>query len=202
MINSWFLGGKEGEPKSARCLSCVSGNIYLCQTFYLVVRKFFPLDKNYLLEEAQLQQQDYLLRALVDKVKGSYLELFNPLGIDDAVSARIRSYRSKNLKQLHPFYQNLAAIYRYKFGENQLGFLWDGTDHQEKYKADWALAFEKWTNDFCRRELFIRAVLDLTVFLPENRNAQMAENRMNHFILQHFEVRLHKQRGLVDMKVA
>jgi hypothetical protein len=167
-----------------------------------VVRKFFPLDKNYLLEKAQLEQQESLLTLLINRIKTRYEELYNPLGIPDVLTNKVRSYQPRNLKLLYPFYQNLAAIYRYKFGENQLTFLWDGIDHQEKYKSDWAQAFEKWINEFCKRELFIRAVLDLTVFLPDNRNAQLAENRMNHFILQHFEVRLHKQRGLVDMKVA
>jgi hypothetical protein len=45
-------------------------------------------------------------------------------------------------------------------------------------------------------------VLDLTVFLPENRPSDLAENRMNHFMLQHFEVKFHKSKGLVAMKVA
>lgn len=167
-----------------------------------MVRKFFPLDKNYLLEDAQLQLQDALLNVLMDRVKKRYQEMYNPLGIDDALSARVKSFRSKSLKQLYPLYQNLAAIYRFKFGETQLAILWDGVDHQQKYKDEWAQAFHKWLNEFCEKELFIRAVLDLTVFLPENKNAELAENRMNHFILQHFEVKLHKQRGLVSMKVA
>jgi hypothetical protein len=80
--------------------------------------------------------------------------------------------------------------------------LWDGTDHQEKYKSDWKQFFNNQILLFCRQELFIQAVLDLTVFLPENRPAELAENRMNHFMLQHFEVKFHKSKGLVAMKVA
>jgi len=167
-----------------------------------VVRKFFPLDKNYLLKEAQSEQQDSLLLGLMSEVKRGYQELYNPLGIDDALSSRVMSYKAKNLQQLYPFYENLAAIYRFKFGETQLAFLWDGVDHQEKYRQDWATAFEKWVREFCEKELFIRAVLDMTVFVPDHRNAQLAESRMNHFILQHFEVKIHKQRGLVNQKVA
>jgi hypothetical protein len=163
-----------------------------------VVRKFFPLDKNYLLEEAQIEQQDQLLRWLLDRVKSSYFELFNPLGIDDAISARIKKFRGKDVSGLNNFYQHLAAIYRLKHGETQLTFLWDGIDHREKYRAEWAEVFEGWVHEFCRSELFIRAVLDLTVFLPDNRNAQLVESRMNHFIMQRFEVRMHKQRGLVQ----
>lgn len=167
-----------------------------------LVRKFFPLDKNYLLEEAQLAQQNYLLREMVDKVKVAYARLFNPLGIDDAISARVKAYKSKNIDSLHSFYQTLAAVYRFKFGENQLTFLWDGIDHRDKYRADWEEAFHNWTDEFCHHELFIRAVLDLTVFYADTPHAQMAENRMSHFILQRFDLKMHKQKGLMHIKVA
>jgi len=45
-------------------------------------------------------------------------------------------------------------------------------------------------------------VLDLTVFLPDSRKADLSENRMNHFVLKHFEVKIHKSRGIVQMRVA
>lgn len=167
-----------------------------------MIRKFFPLDKNYLLEEAQLSLQDHLLRLLVKKVKDEYLARHNPLGLMDELSMTIANYKANRLKPLYPFYQNIAAVYRYKFGENQLEFLWDGTDHLEKYQSDWATAFEKWTSKFCEHQQFIYAVLDLTVFLPQNRKAHLAENRMNSFITQFFELKIHKNRGIVEMKVA
>lgn len=149
-----------------------------------------------------MQLQDALLQSLVEKVKKKYAEIFNPLGIDDALSSRVKAYRPRNLQQLYPFYQNLAAIYRYKFGDNQLTILWDGADHPERYKEEWRAAFVQWQDQFCETELFIRAILDMTVFLPDNRNAQLAENRMNHFILQHFGVKFHKARGIVDAKAS
>jgi hypothetical protein len=167
-----------------------------------VVRKFFPLDKNYLLEEAQLQSQEPLLISLIEKVKEEYFQRYNPLRLHDSVSETVEKYQPKNLKPLDTFYQNLAGIYRYRFGENQLTFLWDGDDHIKKYTSDWHSFFHQHIVSFCRHELFVKAVLDLTVFLPENRQAQLAENRMNHFILQHFEVKIHKLRGIVEMKVA
>lgn len=167
-----------------------------------MIRKFFPLDKNYLLEEAQLSLQDTLLTQLIEKVKIHHQQIHNPLGLDDSFSQRLKNYQSKNRKPLYNFYQNLAGVYRYKFGETQLGFVWDGRDHTEKYKEEWTQAFGQWTDDFCRHELFIQAVLDLTVFLPDNRHADLAENRMNHFALKHFDVKIHKSRGIVEMKVA
>jgi hypothetical protein len=167
-----------------------------------LIRKFFPLDKNYLLEEAQLALQDNLLTQLIDTVKIQYELRHNPLGIADSFSLRIHQYVPKNIKPLYTFYQNLAAVYRYKFGNSQLEFVWDGRDHYEKYKIDWTEAFNKWTREFCQQELFINAVLDLSVFLPENRHAHLAESRMNHFILRQFDLKIHKSRGIVEMKVA
>ena len=167
-----------------------------------MIRKFFPLDKNYLLEEAQLALQDALLTQLIETVKTQYELRHNPLGIIDSFSERIRQYTPKNVKPLHTFYQNLAGVYRFKFGDSQLEFVWDGRDHFEKYKVDWVQTFLIWTSEFCKQELFINAVLDLSVFLPDNRHADLAENKMNHFILKQFELKIHKSRGIVKMKVA
>ncbi|MEP2668417.1 MAG: hypothetical protein ABJH04_05470 [Cyclobacteriaceae bacterium] len=167
-----------------------------------MIRKFFPLDKNYLLEEAQLSLQDHLLISLIEKVKDAYMLQHNPLGIMDELSAKIVAYKPKNIKVLYPFYQNMAAVYRYKFGDNQLEFIWDGTDHIETYKEEWTIAFDKWTTGFCEQHQFLMAVMDLTVFLPLNRKAHLAENRMNSFITQYFDLKIHKNRGIVEMKVA
>ena len=102
-----------------------------------MIRKFFPLDKNYLLEEAQLSLQDHLLLSLIEKVKEIYMLQHNPLLIMDELSTKIVAYKPKSLELLYPFYQNMAAVYRYKYGDNQLEFLWDGTAHTERYKEEW-----------------------------------------------------------------
>jgi hypothetical protein len=167
-----------------------------------VIRKFFPLDKNYLLEQAQLDSRQHLLMQLVENVKNIHLLKHNPLGLEDDFTLTIKHFQLKNTKPLESFYQNLAAVYRYKHGENQLEFVWDGREHIDKYKSEWEVEFTKWTTRFCLHELFLQAVLDLTVFLPENRPAVLAENKMNHFILQHFEMRMDKSKGLVAMRVA
>jgi hypothetical protein len=167
-----------------------------------LVRKFFPLDKNYLLEEAQFALQETLLTHLVEKVKSAFELKHNPLGLEDAFCLKVKKYKSHNLKPLYNFYQNICAVYRFKNSDNQLEFVWDGREHLDKYYEEWTQAFNLWTEEFCRQELFVKAVLDLTVFLPENRHADLAENRMNNFMLRQFEVRLHKTKGLVAMKVA
>jgi len=167
-----------------------------------VIRKFFPLDKNYLLEAAQLQMRDALLIALMEKIKDYYFMRYNSLRLPDAISQSIEDYKPDNLKPLKIFYQNLAAVYRYKFGDNQLEFLWDGTDHLKKYETDWATFFHQHTTQFCHQDLFIKTILNLTVFFPKTRDARLSENRMTHFIHQQFALKIHKQRGIVMMKVA
>lgn len=154
-----------------------------------MVRKFFPLDKNYLLEEAQIGLRNTLSQYLLDEVKKEYELRYNPLGIVDAFTQKIRDYQLTDTAHLKTFYETLAGIYRYKFGDNQLTFAWDGIDHLELYKKEWSAFFADQTRIFCKNELFIKAVLDLTVF---NNYSQLAENRMNNFMLQAFEVRLHK----------
>jgi hypothetical protein len=154
-----------------------------------VVRKFFPLDKNYLLEEAQLQLEAELLGKLLERVKNEYELRYNPLGIADAFTQKIRDYQLRGTDSLKTFYETLAGVYRYKYGDNQLEFSWDGVAHSEKYKKEWSAFFADQTEIFCRNELFMKAVLDLTVF---NNQSQLSENRMNNFMLQTFEVKLHK----------
>jgi len=146
--------------------------------------------------------KDHLLTDLLEKVKTTYQQLHNPLRLNDVFSDKIASYELQNLEPLGSFYQNLAAIYRYKYGETQLGFLWDGQDHSDKYSNDWSSSFYKWTNKLCLQTQFVQAILDLTVFLPLNHNVQLAENRMNAVTLDLFELRIHKVKGIVEMKVA
>lgn len=166
-----------------------------------MIRKFFPHDKNYLLEAAQLRLQDRLLSDLVEKAKAAYERHNNPLGLNDSFSERIRSSYPRDLGPLLSFYQNLAGIYRFRFGQNQLDFLWDGRAHEEKYEEDWSNAFQDWTSKLCCQTNFVQAVLDLTVFLPAHQQIDMVENRMNAVMLGLFEVRIHKQKGIQELKV-
>ena len=167
-----------------------------------MLRKFFPLDKNYLLKEAQSTLENKLLQFLLERVKTSYQQKHNPLGLTDSFVSKIANYSADNFSGLSKFYETLAAVYRYKWGDSQLEFLWDGTDHLEKYKTDWTAFFEQSTSQFCHEELFLQAVLDVTVFLPNTGLVDLAENRMNHFMLHYFEVKFHKTKGIIAMKVA
>jgi hypothetical protein len=168
-----------------------------------LLRKFFPRDKNYILEEVQLSQEQSLLQYLVDFVKVEYLMRCNPLGIQDDTTRKVEAHRSVDFTQLHEFYLTLSGVYRFfYYHDNQLTFIFDGRDDHDKYQEEWTGTYRKWVKDFCKHENFIRAVLELTVFYPEDYTPQMAGLRMSAFITKFFEVRVHPDRGLVRIKVA
>jgi hypothetical protein len=168
-----------------------------------VLRKFFPLDKNYILEKAQLSLEQSLLQYLVDYVKVEYLLRHNPLGIADETAQKIEHHTSPDFRHLHEFYLTLTGIFRFTYyGDNQLTFIFDGRDDFEKYQREWTEQFKKWTKEFCKHQNFLRAVLDLTVFYPVDSPFLMVDSRMPAFISQFFEVKIHPQKGILKKHVA
>jgi hypothetical protein len=168
-----------------------------------VLRKFFPRDKNYILEEAQLALEQQLLQYLVDFVKVEYLLRHNPLGIDDDTARKVESHQGDDFSHLHEFYVTLAGVYRFTYyHDNQLSFIFDGRDDSSKYQQEWQEAFKKWVKEFCKHENFIRSVLELTVFYPDDYTPQMAGLRMSVFVTKFFDVKLDPQKGLIKTKVA
>lgn len=167
-----------------------------------MVRKFFPYDKNYLLEQAQLSSEKILIPKLIDLVKTYYLTSCNPLGIVDDTVRTIREHQTEYVPELQEFYLCISAVYRYKFGNNQLELLFDGREHICKYREDWQSTFMQWAGDFCETPQFVRAVLELSVFYPQDRKAQLAANRMRNYLYQHFSLKIYKYKGIVEMNVA
>lgn len=144
-----------------------------------------------------------MLRQLFAAVQLHYTRHCNPLGLNDTTSTRIATHEPGDLLLLHAFYAKLAAVYRYKFGANQLEFLWDGSDHESEYEKNWSAFFRQTIEAFCRNEVFLRAVLDITVFLPETGStAAMGANRMNWFLSQTFALKFRKKAGICEAKVA
>jgi hypothetical protein len=163
-----------------------------------VIRKFFPLDKNYVLESAQLSLESALLGYLVDFAKVEYLLRNNPLGIEDDITEKIQQHTSHDYRHLHEFYLNLSGVFRFTYyHNNQLEFTFDGRDPRERYCEEWTIEFKRWVKQFCQHDNFIRAVLDLTVFYPVESPLLMVDNRMNAFLQQHFDLKIHPQKGIV-----
>jgi len=168
-----------------------------------VLRKFFPKDKNYILEEAQLSLEQKLLQYLTDYVKVEYLLRSNPLGISDDTSRKIEAHCNDDFSHLHEFYLNLTGVYRFMYyNDNQLQFIFDGRNDFEKYQDEWQRDIKRWTKDFCKHDTFIRSVLELTVFYPEDYTPQMAGLRMNASITKFFDVKIDPQKGILKTKVA
>ncbi|WP_026135533.1 hypothetical protein [Nafulsella turpanensis] len=168
-----------------------------------MVQRFFKLDKNYILKEAQQSVRQELLQQMVAFVKEEYLRQSNPLGLIDDTVRTIQQAEEPSTRQLHDFYHILAGIYRYRHGSNQLELLFDGASHFEKYQQEWCSIFTEWYRQFCQKPGFIKAVLEVSVFYPKDRKGQLAEARMRAFLSQQFnDLRIHKRYGILQSKTA
>ena len=168
-----------------------------------MLRKFFPRDKNYVLEQAQFSLQNALLQYLVDYVKVDYLLKSNPLGIADDTAKKIQEHNEAEYSHLHEFYVNLAGVFRFKFyADNQLEFIFDGANDFEKYQNEWCTVFRTWTKEFCCHESFNRAILELTVFYPEDYTPQMAGFRLSAFFSKFFDLKIDPLKGIIKKSVA
>ena len=168
---------------------------YLCITFCSVIRKFFPLDKNYVLEQAQLSLQPALLDYLVDFVKVQYMLQYNPLGIIDETVQRIERHTLRDTAKLNDLYLNLMGIFRFRnYYNNQLEFGFDGREPFEKYSDEWQREFKNWARELCQHKNFIWGVLELTVFYPQEDEARFIGDRLNTFVTQFFELKIHPQK--------
>jgi hypothetical protein len=165
-------------------------------------RKYFPLDKNYLLEHAQLKQEEFLIRLMVEDVISFYLTHCNPLGIEDDLIIRLKNYSFDTPEIFSEFYRDLAGIYRFQKGKNQLELLFDGTDHFTKYSRDWGDCFCNWLKEFCLSQNFVKAVFMLTVFEPGEHQLVSGHNRLKYFLSNYFELKIHKHKGILRKKVA
>ena len=167
-----------------------------------MINKYFSLDKNYILETAQLIQKDVRLYALCDAVKQVYLRQFNPLGLIDDTILNIQDHELTGLNNLEDFYNTLSGVYRYKFGSNQLDMVFDGRDHLEVYKQEWEHAFGQWIADLCQSPYFIKTIIELTVFHQEGNRTELPLSRLQGYIHKKFDLKLYKYKGLAPMKVA
>ncbi len=167
-----------------------------------MIQKYFPKDKNYLLKEAQDSTKPSLIPYLLSAVKEAYFQQFNPLRLEDPISVKIKRSRKPRVDYLEEFYEFLAAIYRFKFGENQLQILFDGRSHKEKYSEEWSTAFQNWIGEFCRHHNFITGTLELILVLPSDRNMELMSNRMKAFLADYFDIKIYKYKGIMDKEAA
>ena len=165
-------------------------------------RKFFPFDKNYLLEQAQLESKQELLLEMVGLVKEIYLNRYNPLGLMDRSIQQIVETTEYSMVEVGELYDEMAGIYRYKYSSNQLELLFDGKDHIEKYQEDWKDAYLQWIQEFSRSKSFLKAVLEATIFYPKDVKSQRAFSRLRLFISEQFGLKVYKYKGIVPIQIA
>lgn len=165
-------------------------------------RPLFAQDKNYILKEVQTDTMDTLLERLVQVVRTIYLERYNPLGLEDDTIKKVKANKQPVITHLENFYWELAAIFRYKAGSNQLEFIFSGRSHYQKYTDDWVEAFELWSEDFTQSRYFLRAVLEMSILEPQGRAAQLAADRMKVYLTQYFNLKVYKYRGILPTEAA
>ena len=162
-------------------------------------KKWFLMDKNYILKESQLVLKEQLIFWTVKYAKEFYARQHNPLGLIDDTASQIIQARFTEYPLLENFYAKLASVYRYKHGETQLEMLFDGATHYEKYKTDWLETYKKWVNELFAEWLTLRAILELTVFTkPDEHQLQLINHRLQTYIEEYFDVRLFVYKGIVD----
>jgi hypothetical protein len=162
-------------------------------------KKWFLMDKNYILKESQIVLKEQLVFWTVNYAKKFYQQHHNPLGLLDDTVAQIEQAKFTEYHLLETFYSKLASVYRYKHGETQLEMLFDGATHYEKYKADWLSTYKKWVDELFMEWLTLRAILEITVFKKSDEHQlHLFDLRLQTYIEDYFEVRLYVYKGIID----
>ncbi|MBT0809728.1 hypothetical protein KIH41_00370 [Litoribacter ruber] len=167
-----------------------------------MIQKLFPLDKNYILRQAQASLEPQLLDVMVTELKASYTRLFNPLGLMDNTYRQIMETAEFPKDRIQVIYNQLAGIYRYKFGDNQLELLFDGRSHLEKYQDDWAAQFVMWLRELGQHESYVKTMLRMTLLFDTESRAEFSENRCKSFINEYFALKIVKRKGELKLKSA
>lgn len=128
---------------------------------------------------------------------------YNPLGIVDETVQRIERHTTSDTAKLQDLYVNLMGIFRFRhYRDNQLEFGFDGREPFERYQDEWQVEFKKWSRDLCQHKNFIWGILELTVFYPKEDEARFIGNRLNTFVTEFFELKIHPQKGILKKNIA
>jgi hypothetical protein len=159
-------------------------------------QKYFPQDKNYLLKTVQAFSKDYLLRRWAHLSFEAYMVCENPLGLQDTFTLGLQEKMLDGAHILGQAYDVLAAIYRYKQGDNQLEFIWDGRTHMEYYDEEWKKTFEAWAFQLCMQREVYRQVIR-AAFIDPRMGTDFLQASVRRTALAHFGVKLSRARHLL-----
>jgi hypothetical protein len=167
-----------------------------------MIQKLFPLDKNYILRQAQSQLEDDMIDLMVFELRKSYTQLYNPLMLMDKTYSQILDCFEFPKERTRLIYRQLCGIYRYKNRDNQLELLFDGRTHLEKFRDDWTAQLQLWCRELGQHEQYIKTLLRMTLLYDGEGRAAWAENHCKAFINQHFELKIVKRKGELKLKLA
>lgn len=166
-----------------------------------MIEKLFPLDKNYILRQAQFVMEEELLEQMVYELKRSYTFLYNPLQLMDETYAKILDTNEFPFERIRMIYRQLCGVYRYKHGDNQLELLFDGRSHFDKFKEDWERSFIKYVQELGQHEQYVKTMLRMTILFDTESRAEWSENHCKAFINQFFDLKVVKRQGELKLKV-
>lgn len=167
-----------------------------------MIQKLFPLDKNYILRQAQSLQEDQLMELMVFELKKSYTQLYNPLMLMDETFEKILDTHAYPKDRLQLIYRQLCGIYRFRNGDNQLELLFDGRTHIDKFKEDWSAELIRWCQELGRHEQYVKTMLRMTILFDSESRAEWSENHCKAFINQYFDLKIVKRKGELKLKSA
>lgn len=166
-----------------------------------MIQKLFPLDKNYILRQAQSVLEEEMIDRMVFELKRSYTFLYNPLRLMDQTYAQILDTYDFPRERARLIYRQLCGIYRYKHGDNQLELLFDGRTHFEKFQEDWSGALVGYVQELGIHEQYVKTMLRMTLLFDTETRAEWAENHCKSFINRYFELKVVKRQGELRLKV-
>jgi hypothetical protein len=167
-----------------------------------MIQKLFPLDKNYILRQAQSVMEEELLDQMVVELKASYTQLYNPLQLMDQTYRLILERNEFPRERIRLIYRQLCGIYRYRHGDNQLELLFDGRTHFEKFQEDWTSSLLGYVRQLGQHEPYVKTLLRMTLLYDTESRAEWAENNCKAFINQFFELKVIKRQGELLLKVS
>lgn len=167
-----------------------------------MIDKLFPLDKNYILRQAQFVLEEQLMDQMICELKRSYTCLYNPLQLMDQTYSKILDTFEFPTERVRLIYRQLCGIYRFKNKDNQLELLFDGRSHFDKFTEEWGTGFISWVQELGQHEQYVKTLLRMTLLYDTESRAEWAENHCKAFINQHFELKVFKRQGELKLKIA
>jgi hypothetical protein len=161
-----------------------------------IEERYFTADKNYLLKTVQAFSKQALVEKWAVEAYNGYMVQENPLGLEDDFTLSIKNEIPKGAFILEDIYDLVAAVYRYKHGDNQLSFLWDGRTHMEHYDEEWRTTFLKWISLLCQHKEVYRTVIKAAM-ADRHTNTDFLAATIRRFVLKHFNVRVTRSQRLM-----